>query len=452
MTSSTRKLVCIIILLVYGLSLQAQPDFKAVQENIADRLAEGNFLGVSIAYIYPDGRTRFILRGSLSPKRSKTITKNTIFEIGSISKTFTALMMIKMAEEGAFSLDTPIEKLLPDSINVPSFQGKKITLLHLGTHTAGLPSLPSNFSPADPLNPYADYTVAQMYDFLNGFGLSEAPGSSHAYSNLELGLLGHILELQSGMTYEQLLEQYIAQQLNMDDTGITVPDSKKERFADPFNYGAPVKHWDIPTLAGAGAIRSTTEDMATYMKAQMGLQESDLKSAINKTHQISFDTSNSPAIGIGWFYSTQQDTIIWHNGGTGGFKSFAGLNKEEGTAIVVLSNGTESVDDIGLHLLDERHPLKKVRTTVTVDSSTLDSYTGTYQITPAFSIIVTKEGDQLMTQATGQQKFPVYPESETKFFLKVVDAQIEFIPDENGNFTKLKLYQGGRVLEGKRVE
>jgi CubicO group peptidase (beta-lactamase class C family) len=438
--------------LVYGLSLQAQPYFKAVQENIADRLAEGNILGVSIAYIYPDGRTRFILRGSLSPKRSKTITKNTIFEIGSISKTFTALMMIKMAEEGAFSLDTPIETLLPNSVNMPAFEDKKITLQHLATHTAGLPSVPFNMSPSDPLNPYADYTVKQMYEFLNEYELTAAPGSNFAYSNLELGLLGHILELQSGKSYEQLLQQYITGPLEMNDTGIAISAQKQARFAAPYNYGEDAKHWDIPTLAGAGAIRSTTEDMATYMKAQMGLQESDLKSAINKTHQISFDTSKSPAIGLGWFYSTQQDTIIWHNGGTGGFKSFAGLNKEEGTAIVVLSNGTESVDDIGLHLLDERHPLKKVRTTVTVDSSTLDSYTGTYQITAAFSITVTKEGDQLMTQATGQQKFPVYPESETKFFLKVVDAQIEFIPDENGNFIKLKLYQGGRVLEGKRVE
>lgn len=553
MISSLKKIALILALLLYVSGLQAQPDFQAVQQNIADRLAEGNFLGVSIAYIYPDGRTQYINRGALTTARNKTVDNNTIFEIGSISKTFTALMMMKMAEEGAFSLDTPIETLLPDNVSVLSYEGKKITLKHLATHTAGLPSVPSNLKSSDPLNPYADYTVQQMYDFLNGYKLSEAPGSSHAYSNLEVGLLGHILEVQSGKSYEQLLNEYIADPLNMEDTYVIVPDSKEERFADPYNYGAPVKHWDIPTLAGAGAIRSTAENMAVYMKAQLRLQESDLESAIKKTHQIRFDTGNGVIddIGLGWFYSTKEDTIVWHNGGTGGFQSFAGFNKEKGTAVVVLSNGKESVDDIGFHLLDTDHSLKKVQVTATVDSTSLDSYTGTYQhsngvkyyvsregdqllvqitgqsvnpvfqksenrffykvvdaeieftdqesgefqkltlyqagqeipanrisdetappkraevdIDPAllerytgtyqlatgFNMKVRKEGNQLMTQATGQQKFPVYPESETKFFLKVADTQIEFVPDEDGNFNTIKLYQAGRVLEGKRVQ
>ena len=390
-----------------------------------------------------------------------------------------------------------------------------------------------------------------MYEFLNEYELSEAPGSNHAYSNLELGLLGHILELQSGKSYDKLLKQYIAIPLGMNDTFIKVPASKKKRFADPYNYGVRAKHWDFPVLTGAGGIRSTAEDMATYVKAQLGLQESNLASAIEKTHQMQFDSGSglTDAVGLSWFISTKEDTIVWHNGATGGFHSFTGFNKEERTAVVVLSNGKESIDDIGFHLLDNRHPLKEMQDMSAVDSTKLDSYTGTYQnssgikyyvsrkgnqltvqitgqsvnpvfpksenrffykivdaeieftnkeagefqkltlyqggleikadrlsnkespvkrkevqidpalldrytgiyeIQPGFSINVTKENDQLMAQATSQQKLPIYPESETKFFLKSVDAQIEFIPDRSGRYTKIKLYQAGRVIEGKR--
>lgn len=541
------------VLLFIVSGLQAQPDFQAVQDQLHNHISEGNILGAAVAYIYPDGRTRFISRGTLSPARDETVTKNTIFEIGSISKTFTALIMMKMAEAGAFSLDTPIETFLPDSLDIPSHGDEKITLKHLATHTSGLPRLPNNMSPADPLNPYADYTTQQMYEFLSGYSLNETPGLNYAYSNLGMGLLGHIIELESGKNYEKLLQEYITGPLRMNDTGIAISGQLKSRFSTPYNYGNEAKYWDLPALSGAGAIRSTAQDMANYIKAQMGLMESPLESAIASTHAIRFDmgSGNQDAIGLGWFYSTGQDTIIWHGGGTGGFRSFAGFNKEDNTGAVVLVNGTEDITDIGLHLLDDRHALSKVPATVSVDTARLETYTGTYknetglsfyvtrkgdqlwvqlsgqpqnrvyaksttrffykvvpaeiefypakddsaasltlfqngqeidakkisdkieksdreaieidpaildrytgvyQLTPVLAITVTKDGDQLMAQITGQSKFPVYPESKTKFFLKVVEAQIEFIANDEGEYNTLKLYQSGQVLEGQRVE
>jgi CubicO group peptidase (beta-lactamase class C family) len=358
-----------------------------------------------------------------------------------------------MVEEGAVSLDTRVETLLQDSINVPAYEGKKITLQHLATHTAGLPSVPANMSSDDPLNPYADYTVKQMYAFLNSYELSEAPGSSHAYSNLELGLLGHILEVQSGKSYEQLLKQYIADPLGMDDTVIEVLYSKNDRFASPYNYGAPVKHWDIPTLAGAGAIRSTSEDMAEYMMAQLGLRESNLALAITETHQPRFDTGSGliDAIGLGWFHATKNDTIIWHNGGTGGFQSFAGFNKEKGTAVVVLSNGKESVVDIGFHLLDNRHQLKQMQATATVDSVSLEKYTGTYQHSSGTKYFVSREGNKLFVQLSGQGVNRVFPKLENRFFYKAVKAEIEFTNEDSGEFQQLTLYQGGQEIPAKRI-
>ncbi|MBN2731275.1 MAG: serine hydrolase [Balneolaceae bacterium] len=554
MLSSVKRFAATTFILLFVITaLQAQPDFQVVQDQLHDHISEGNILGGAVAYIYPDGRTRFISRGSLSPERDETVTKNTIFEIGSISKTFTALIMMKMAEEGVFSLDTPIETLLPDSLDIPSYEGEKIRLRHLATHTSGLPRLPTNMSPSDPLNPYADYTTKQMYEFLDGYNLNETPGSNYAYSNLGMGLLGHILELESKKNYEELLQEYITGPLLMDDTGISISDQSQPRFSAPYNYGNDAKYWDLPALSGAGAIRSTAQDMANYIKAQMGLMESPLESAIASTHSVQFDTGsgNTDAIGLGWFYSTGQDTILWHGGGTGGFRSFAGFNKEDNTGAVVLVNGTEDITNIGLHLLDNKHALSKVPATVSVDTARLETYTGTYknenglsfyvtrkgdqlwvqlsgqpsnrvyaksttrffykvvpaeiefypskgdsaasltlfqngreivakktsdeiikpkreaikidpavldrytgvyQLTPVFAITITKDGDQLMAQATGQQKLPIFPESKTKFFYKAVDAQIEFIANNKGAYHKLKLYQSGQILEGKRKE
>ena len=122
-----------ILFLLFTITVQAQPNIRGVQDNLADRLAEGNILGASIAYIYPDGRTQFINRGSLSTDRERRIDEHTIFEIGSVSKTFTALLMMKMAEEGALALDTPVSKLLPDSVKVPRYESEEITLKHLAT-------------------------------------------------------------------------------------------------------------------------------------------------------------------------------------------------------------------------------------------------------------------------------------------------------------------------------
>jgi CubicO group peptidase (beta-lactamase class C family)/uncharacterized protein YneR len=553
MVSSLRKVVLTLTLLLYVSGLQAQPDLKTVEKNISERISEGNSLGISVAYIHADGRTEYINKGYLTSDRERNISKKTIFEIGSISKTFTTTILASMVEAGTVSLDTPVETLLQDSVNVPAYEGKKITLQHLATHTAGLPSVTSNITSNDPLNPHADYTVKELHTFLSNYELSEAPGSTHRYSNLEMGLLGHALARKAESSYSQLVQDYIAFPLSMNDTFVTVPEAKIDRFADPYNFGAPAKHWDIPTLAGAGAIRSTSENMARYMKAQVGLDTTDLQKAINLTHEIQFDTGNGliDDIGLGWFYATENDTIIWHNGGTGGFKSFAGFNKENGTAVVVLSSGKDSVDDLGLHLLDNRYQLKQKQATATVDSASLEKYTGTYQhasgtkyyvsregnklfvqlsgqgvnrvfpksenrffykvvkaeieftneeagefqqltlyqggqqipgkrisdetgplqrtqieikpalleqytgtyqIQPGFSIAVTLEEDTLMAQPTGQQQLPIFPESKTKFFYKIVDAQIEFIPNEDGAFNKMKLYQGGRVLEGKRIE
>src|SRR5699024_3038520 len=221
-----------------------------------------------------------------------------------------------------------------------SYHGQKITLKSLATHTSGLPRMPSNFFPKNILNPYANYAVSYLYYFLDHYKLARKPGTSFQYSNLGVGLLGVVLSNATGLTYAQLLQKYVTGPLHMDDTELGVPKTKQRHFADPYFYGKPVHHWDfLESFAGAGAICSTAKDLATYVKAQMRLKGTAFDSAIALTHQIRFHINKNRAIGLAWIVSTAEDTILWHNGETGGFRSFVGFNTEKGTGVAVLSSG-----------------------------------------------------------------------------------------------------------------
>ncbi len=174
---------------------------------------------------------------------------NTIFEIASVTKVFTSLLLADMVERGEVKLDDPISKFLPAAVKLPTRNGKEITLVELATHTSGLSRIPDNLNPKDWQNPYADYTVDNMYTFLSGYTLPRDIGSKYAYSNLGAGLLGHVLSLKAGSSYESLVIDRICKPLGMNDTTMILSDEMKSRFAVGHNKdGLPAEHWDIPTL------------------------------------------------------------------------------------------------------------------------------------------------------------------------------------------------------------
>lgn len=233
--------------------------------------------------------------------------------------------------------------------------------------------MPDNFAPADPANPYADYSVQQMYDFLSGHELARAPGERAEYSNLGVGLLGHILAEVAGSDYEALVKTRITEPLKMTDTAITLTAEMKERLAAGHDASMnPVANWDIPTLAGAGALRSTVDDLLKFVGANLGLAETELLPAFETAHRPR-ESMGGARVGLGWITTTGHGrTITWHNGGTGGYHSFVGFDKERGLGVVVLSNATSSIDDIGFHLLDpsfELADLKPVQTTSGIPDS-----------------------------------------------------------------------------------
>lgn len=414
-------------------------------------------VGMVIGTIDPGG-SKVTGYGKLAAGNPRKPDGDTIFEIGSITKVFTSLLLADMIERGEVKPDDPLKKFLPDSVKAPSRNGREITLLDLSMQISGLPRLPGNMKPADPANPYADYTEQQLYSFLSNVSLTRDPGDKYEYSNLAVGLLGHVLARKAGMSYEKLVRTRVLEPLAMRSTFIGVPESEQKRFATGHNgMLGPVKHWDLPALAGAGALRTTANDMLRFLAAHLELIDTPLKPAMRRMRSIRKETGiPNLEIMMGWHVVTAFDlTLVWHNGGTGGFRSFSGIDPANKKGVIVLSNTDNETDDIGRHLLVRKYKLKMldpavVRKETTVDPKILNSYAGVYEISPTFSITVTADGARLFGHATGQERFEMFAESETEFFLKVTDAQVRFTKEDSGK-PGLVLIQNGRNLVGKRV-
>jgi len=460
-----RSVPRLLLLLALALTSAAQskpaptvPSDEEIRKILVQRIdVQHQSVGIVVGVITPEGR-RIVAYGHLAQGDPRTLNGDTIFEIGSATKVFTSLLLADMVQHRQVALDDPVSKYLPKTVKMPDRNGRSITLVDLATHTSGLPRLPGNFAPKDPGNPYADYTVDLLYQFLSSYQLNRDIGLQYEYSNLGGGLLGHVLALRAGTDYESLVTSRICAPLEMKSTRITLAPEMKSRLAVGHNAAMePVENWDTPTLAGAGALRSTANDMLTFLAANLGYGKSLLAPAMAAMLKTRRPTGRPDLeVALGWHILTGNGKeIVWHNGGTGGYRSFMGYDPAARIGVVALSNaGTVvAVDDIGRHLLDTTLPLSKPpaqRKEVKVDPKLFDGYIGTYQVTTALALAVTRETNHLFAQTTGGPKFEIFPESDRDYFMKAVDAQITFVTDGQGLATELILHQGGRDQHAKR--
>jgi len=419
-------------------------------------------VGIVVGVIEPAGR-RVVAYGNLAKGDPRTLDGDTIFEIGSVTKVFTSLLLADMVNREEVTLDDPAAKYLPENVKMPERNGKFITLHDLSTHSSGLPRIPSNLKLKDPRNPYADYSVDDLYQFLSGYTLPRDPGSEFEYSNLGGGLLGHLLAYRAGTDYESLIGIRITRPLSMPDTGITLSSSMKQRMATGHTgMLAPiVKHGiPLPTLAGAGALRSSANDMLTFLEAFLGYKESPLAAAMKAMLEVRRPVGKIE-IGLAWFInSIDGREIALHDGGTIGFCSFAGYDAKERIGVVVLSNTLSNVADIGFHLLNPKAPLRNIeppkqRTEIPIDPKLLDNYTGRYQLAPNLIFEVTRDGGRLFGQTFAQAlvgpRFELFAESEKTFFAKVSNSQITFENGPEGRATSLILHKAGRDMPAPRL-
>jgi D-alanyl-D-alanine-carboxypeptidase/D-alanyl-D-alanine-endopeptidase len=436
-----------------------------IREILARRIDhQKQAIGIVVGVIEPRGR-RLVGCGNPATGDPRALDGDTIFEIGSVSKVFTSLLLADMVSRQEVALDDPAAKYLPEDVKLPGRSGKSITLLDLSTHRSGLPPLPSNGKLE------ADYSVDDLYQFLSGYTLPRDPGSDYEYSNLGAGLLGHLLARRAGTDYESLMGIRITRPLSMPDTGITFSSLQKQRMATGHNAMlAPVANLELSTLAGAGALRSSANDMLTFLEAFLGYRESPLAPAMKAMLEVRRPAGQA-AIGLAWlFHSADGQEIVCHNGATGGFRSFVGYDPQERIGVVVLSNASTAtgIDDIGFHLLNPKAPLAspeppKQRTEIRIDPKLLDNYTGRYQVTPNLIFEITRDGGRLFAQGfaqlpqnrpgdlTGLPKFELFAEGEKNFFARVADNQITFETGPEGRATSLILHRAGRDITSARL-
>ena len=439
---------------------RAFPADSVVLDIIKQRVADKRSAGIVVGMLEADGRTRIVAYGDPGPGQPP-LDGNSVFEIGSISKVFTATVLAELVKDGRVRLEDPIDKYLPASVHVPERNGLKITLGNLSEQNSGLPRMPNNFKPKDPKNPYADYDVPQLYDFVSHYSLTRDPGAQFEYSNLGVGLLGHVLTLVTGQSYEEMERERVWKPLGMTNTAVTLTPWMKTHLAlGHDDQGSVTANWDLDALAGAGAIRSTTVDMLKFAAANVHRDQGPLGPAMAFAQQ-----ERAPAgqmtIGLNWLSDhVMGDTIVWHNGGTGGYRTFIGLAPSRRMAVVVMTNSTGAgADDVGLHLLEPvAIPLApkpappKQRTAIFVSRDVLQRYVGTYQLGTPLVLEVTLGESGLQVRQAGQgDTFNLSAESETEFFFKVTDAQISFVRDAQGGVTGLVLHQNGNDLAARRI-
>ena len=424
-------------------------DDAAIYKSILEKRIQGrDGVGLAVTIIDKD-QTDILTIGLADTAKDRKIDTETLFEIGSITKTFTGILLADMVIEGEVKLEDPASKYLPPSVKLSEFDGKQITLKDLATHSSALPRMPDNFSPANMRNPYIDYTPELMYEFLSGYELKRPIGETVEYSNLGMGLLGHILELKTGKSYEQLVTERILDPLGMSDSVMTIPAHKQDDFAIGHDVtGKPAHHWDFLALAGAGAFRSDISDMSLFLQANMGLIDTPLADAIEMSHKFQLKAGEDGSyIGLAWFTNDMDGkTVTWHNGGTAGFRTFLGFDPQNKRGVIVLANAQNESDLIGRSVLTRKPDLLEPfedNKSLKFPAEQLEKFVGDYQLAPEFIIAITQQDDQLFLQATGQQKFPIFAKSDMEFALKVVKASVIFEANDTGEIVKLTLNQGG---------
>ena len=434
------------------------PSDAAIHDMLVKRI-DVDEQGVGIVVGVIDGRGRRIIAyGARNQGDKRSLDGDTLFEIGSMTKVFTSLLLEEAVLRGEVKLDDPVVKYLPTGVHIPERDGKQITLIDLATHTSGLPRLPTNLKPADPNNPYADYTFDQLYQFLGGYQLPRDIGSKYEYSNLGAGLLGNALSHRAGLSYEALVRREVLAPLHMNSTTVTLSPALAARMAVGHSLGLdPVSNWDLPALAGAGALRSDANDLLTFLAAELGYTQTPLNAAMTAQWQPRRPTdAPNTEVSLAWHVrKTATGEVIWHNGGTGGFRTFMGFDPKGRFGVVVLTNATTASggDDIGFRLLtgSPLTPQPKPHHAIHLGAAALQPFVGKYQLAPLALLTITSDGGHLFGQITGQPVYELYPEGPTDFFWKVVDAQLSFRTGPGGAIVSAVLHQGGRDLTAARL-
>ena len=332
-------------------TLQTDLD-KKVEDILQPFMFQSKTVGLSIGII-KDGKKYYYNYGETKKGNSQIPSSANLYEIGSITKTFTGIILAKAIVEKKIYLNDPVNKYLPKNIPVIKFGNDTLKIVHLSNHTSGLPPLPDNFGATDLINPYKDYDETKLMEYLKHALLSRKPGEKMEYCNLGVGLLGYILQLVNKMSFEQMVTTFICSKADMSDTKEFLNKKDSTLFMQGYDESTlQQSQWDFKNVfTAAGSLRSNTEDMLKYAELNLGTTGNDLQQAIALSHQPTFDAGQQK-VALNWFVQNWGwGELLFHGGATGGYRSLLAINPQTKNAVVVLSNTAVSNDTAGVAIL-----------------------------------------------------------------------------------------------------
>ena len=453
-----RTLLTIAVLLAVAApqSVAAQhfPSAEELEAMVKQRVDAGRGMAMVLGVIEADGSTKIVHYGDAG-EGARALDTRSVFEIGSITKVFTGVLLADAVERGEVALEDPVSKYLPSEVSVPSRDGRQITLLDLATHRSSLTRMPTNMIPTGD-GAYPTYTIAMMYEYLSSHELRRDIGAEYEYSNIAVALLGHVLERATGKTYEQLLRERILDPLGMSTTSTRVEGAVREWMTvghDQMGLVAPYRNW--PQLPAMGALRSNAEDLLRFVAANTGSPTSSIERSMRSSHEVRNTIDASTEIGLNWHVMKIGDRrIVNHGGATQGFRAFLGFDPDAEVGVVLLANSPVAARDLALHLINPELPLSDApvaeRVEIFVTEQTLRTYEGEYELRPNLVIDITVEDGGLVARPSGQGRLPLFAESQTGFFSRDVNVQISFTSGGSGTVDGLVLHQGGRSTAAPR--
>ena len=329
-----------------------------IVKEVRNRIDIGYHLNTVIGIVDKNG-TRFYNYGQMSLTDSLKPNENSIFEIASVTKTFTTALLADLELNNKIEISNSIEPYMPVFEQVLANNKRTITLEDLVNHTSGLPRNPTNTN-RDDSNRYSDYSKEDLNEFLSSFTIDDST-KNYLYSNLAYLVLEKAIETKTGISYESLMQERILGILDMNDTYFIVPDEKRDRLVTPYRSGEHVDELDMGEFPASGGLKTTAKDMLRFLEAQLGMYSTTLDPALKLTHEERF-SNDEETLGLGWGIMKREEsgkTIHYHKGGSNGFVSFAGFNLEDQIGVVVLINGHRWFSDLGFKILDPTYPLFK---------------------------------------------------------------------------------------------
>jgi D-alanyl-D-alanine-carboxypeptidase/D-alanyl-D-alanine-endopeptidase len=449
-TAAMLMSACGLLLPITAPAQQPFPPNQEVEAMLGELVEAGQAPGIVVGLLEPDGSTRVVSRGSPGPG-ARPLGAQSVFEIGSITKAFTGIVLAHMVVRGEVSLEDPVSKYLPDHVTVPTYDGHPITLMDLATHTSGLPYVPDNYTPRGSHDPYLDYTLEDGYAFLADHELRWKPGTRFEYSNIGFALLGHALSRAAGTPLRDLIRERILEPTGMESTGYDLHGPMEEWTVRGHNGGEPVAAWfSTDVTDGFGGMRSSAEDLLRFLAANVAPPDTDLGRAMRLAREPRRPAGESGRrAGLGWAVVERGGHhLVLHGGESGGFDALIAFDPGRRAGVVVLANARDFSHDLGTRLLTgDLHPV--------LTTAELRTYEGTYLLDMGGRTVelrVWVAGERLMSELGGRTVSQLLPADEHEFTVAVNPTIRQIFTVRDGRAISVSMVQRGQAVVGQRKQ